>query len=181
MGKTYKIQAVSTKVDNWSNEYGDFSTYHIKLEGQEADDEVVQLNKKSDSPAPQAGDEIYGDLTGTKFGIKFKSEKKPFGGQASLPLPSGSTESRDTQDSIDRSVVLKASVDLISRVAWKPNKSWQQDTLDVADEFLEWLQNTGSPSRGEPTSPPATNEAKSQPASDPDPEWSKLDVPEEWK
>lgn len=74
MGKQYTIQGVSEKIKNWSSKYGDFTTYYVQLEGE--GDEAVQLNKKSESPAPKEGDELYGEITETEFGMKFKSEQR---------------------------------------------------------------------------------------------------------
>lgn len=76
MPKEYTIEAVSHKVKNWSNQYGDFTTYNIKLPGS---DEAIQLNKKSDSEAPNEGDTIFGEITETEFGKRFKSAQKPSG------------------------------------------------------------------------------------------------------
>lgn len=74
MAKEYVIQGVSEKVKNWSSKYGDFTTYYVQLEGE--GDDAIQLNKKSDSPAPKSEDKIYGEITETEFGLKFKSEQR---------------------------------------------------------------------------------------------------------
>ena len=82
MSKDYKIQGVSHKIKNWTSQYGDFTTYHVQLEG--LGDEAIQLNKKSDSPKPEEGDEIYGEITETEFGKKFKSVQKSEGTSAKV-------------------------------------------------------------------------------------------------
>lgn len=176
MNKDYKIQAVSEKVKNWSSQYGDFTTYYVKLSGNS--DEAVQLNKKSDSPAPNEGDELYGEIQQTEFGSKFKSQiksqKKPFGG---IARPS---ESQDTQDNIARSVALKAAVDY-----WSNTENTLTDyvqVLAIAEKFLEWLQNTGSqsssPAVPTPSGSAETKEEKSQPARV---QTEPLEVPPEWQ
>lgn len=75
MAQEYTISAVSPKQNNWESAYGPMITYHVKLNGGE---EVVQLNKKADSPQPTKGDTVYGDIQETEYGAKFKSVKKPF-------------------------------------------------------------------------------------------------------
>lgn len=76
MNKEYRVQAVSEKLKNWSNAYGDFTTYYIKLDGE--GDDAISINKKSDSPAPKEGDELYGEVTETEFGKRIKTAAKPF-------------------------------------------------------------------------------------------------------
>lgn len=74
MNKEYEIQAVSEKIKNWSNNYGDFTTYTVKFPDS---DDAVQLNKKSDSPAPKESDILYGTIEETEFGKRFKTSMKP--------------------------------------------------------------------------------------------------------
>lgn len=75
MAQEYKVTAVSPKTKLWSSQYGDMVTYYVKVDT-EAD--AVQMNKKADSKPPQVGDELYGTITSTEYGLKFKGEKKPF-------------------------------------------------------------------------------------------------------
>lgn len=80
MARDYTITAVSPKVDEWQGQYGTMKTYHVKVDAH--GDEVVQINKKPDSPAPQTGDTIYGDTSQSQHGLRFKSAPKQqgFGG-----------------------------------------------------------------------------------------------------
>lgn len=134
MSETYKITAVSEKIKNWSSQHGDFTTYFVRLDGQ--GDEAVQVNKKSSSTAPKVGDEIYGELTSTEYGIKFKSVTKPFG------TDTKPSESNDTQDSISRSVALKAAVDYWNSVlTHTKSDATSQAVLEIADDFLVWLKD----------------------------------------
>lgn len=71
----HTISAVSPKTKTWSSQYGEMITYHVKLND---DDQVVQLNKKQDSPTPKIGDQVYGEIQDTEYGQKFKAAKKPF-------------------------------------------------------------------------------------------------------
>lgn len=75
MAQEYKVTAVSPKTKEWSSQYGDMITYYVKVDT-EAD--AVQVNKKAGGNAPQVGDELYGTITSTEYGLKFKGEKKPF-------------------------------------------------------------------------------------------------------
>lgn len=94
MAKEYKIQGVSHKIKNWTSQYGDFTTYYVQLEGY--GDEAIQLNKKSDSPKPEDGDELYGEIQETEFGKKFKSIQRPQGTQGkSQPKAAYKDHSKD--------------------------------------------------------------------------------------
>lgn len=134
MSKEYTIDIISEKVKNWSNQFGDFSTYTVKLAGS---DDAVDINKKSDSPAPKSGEVIYGELQETAFGLKFKSEKRPFGEAKTTPTSSNTpTESHDTQDSIYRSVALNDAA-IVYQATGEPS----EPILKLADEFYGWLHH----------------------------------------
>lgn len=77
MSQDYTIKAVSSEPREWEGAYGKMLSYHIQVEG---NGEPVTLNKKPDSPAPQVGDVIYGDVVPGEFGQRFKAAKKPFAG-----------------------------------------------------------------------------------------------------
>lgn len=77
MPDTFKIKAVKTTPKDWESKYGPMKTWLIQVEG---NGEPVQLNKKAESPTPQVGDELYGNIEQTEYGQKFKSESKPFAG-----------------------------------------------------------------------------------------------------
>lgn len=80
MSQTFKIQAVSKQTKPWTGTYGAMIDYRLKLDGL---DEVVVLSKKADSPAPAAGNELFGsvDMSG-KFGPKFVVDRSRFGGSS---------------------------------------------------------------------------------------------------
>lgn len=104
MAQEYTIDIVSEKIKNWSNNYGDFTTYTVKFPDS---DDAVQLNKKSDSPAPKEGDVLYGEITETEFGKRFKSEQKPFGESK----PSGSQNTyKDNSKNITLGLVWKVLI-----------------------------------------------------------------------
>lgn len=82
MAQEYTIKAVGKTAKEWESKYGPMKTYLIQVEG---NGEPVQLNKKADSPRPEAGDTIFGDITNTEFGQKFKAAQKPFNGGSKKP------------------------------------------------------------------------------------------------
>lgn len=127
MAQSYKIAAVSPKQDHWSGQYGDMVTYYIRLEGE--GDEAVAINKKPDSPAPQDGDELYGDITSTSHGLKFKTQKKPFAQEG------GYQKSPEVEESIARAVSLKAAVEYVASTS-----SSGDDVIPLAETYLEWLR-----------------------------------------
>lgn len=127
MAKEYKITAVSYKIKNWTSQYGDMVTYYVKLEGE--DDEAIQLNKKQESPTPEEGQTLFGDIVETEFGRRFKSQKKPF-------TPSGYQKSPQDKEDIARAVAIKAAVDLHNNGFEKVS-----DVTATADELLAWLKN----------------------------------------
>lgn len=135
MSETYKIEAVDTDVRNWSSQYGEFSTYTVKLNGV---NEAVQLNKKSSSPAPEVGDEVYGDITDSQFGKKFKSAKKPFtdsSKQSSSPAKKPDAFLRDaTTVPID---MIKALLPYFDVQSLKPNTPQYRQLMELATNLTE--------------------------------------------
>lgn len=73
MAQSYRVVAVSSTVKEWAGNYGPMKTYRLKLEGLE---DVVELNKKPESPAPKQGDELFGTVEDSEFGKKFKAERQ---------------------------------------------------------------------------------------------------------
>lgn len=100
--------------------------------------------------APVAGERVYGHIEKTASGksTKFKRAKKenvPHDAQGSqqastLGVPAKYAQTNlDTQDSIARSVALKAAVDSLS-----PD-SGTDVAIKVAETFLAWLQGSTKP------------------------------------
>lgn len=77
----YKILAVGSEGTNaprhYESKYGSMVAYKLKLEGS---NDIVELSKKSSSPAPAIGDMLNGTIEKTDFGHKFKSENTFNGG-----------------------------------------------------------------------------------------------------
>ena len=128
MSQDYKIIAVANRTKDWSSTYGNFTTYSVQVQG---NGEPVAINKKADSEPPKEGDVIYGDITDSEFGQKFKSAKKPFGQQ-------GYQESPEKQASINRAVALNNAVNHLA--AQGQVGLADKAVLDWADKFLAWLQ-----------------------------------------
>lgn len=84
MAQTYRISAVSPETRNWSSQYGEKTTYKVRFDGHQ---NVVQMNKNADAPAPKVGDEVYGTIQASEYGDKFKGERKPFPSQMPLSAP----------------------------------------------------------------------------------------------
>lgn len=126
--KNYIIKNLSPKQKHWSSEHGDFVTYFVRLEGE--GDEAIMLNKKTDSPPPEAGQELYGELVETKFGKRFKSAKRADvrGG--------GWQKSPEEQESIARAVAFKGALEYHHDTS----DATPQQVLETAEEFLPWLK-----------------------------------------
>lgn len=83
MAQTFKIEAVSSTKREFESKYGPMVSYRLKLEGVE---EPVELTKKTTSPAPTKGSELYGTVDmSSQYGPKFKTERQFDGGGGSKP------------------------------------------------------------------------------------------------
>lgn len=80
MAQEYKITSVDDEVKTWQSSFGPMLTYTLLLD--ETGEEIVQQNKKPDSPPPKAGDVLYGNIERNAFGAKFKTEARPQGSAA---------------------------------------------------------------------------------------------------
>lgn len=111
---------------------------------------------------PNPGDKKFGivDLYQTRAGSTrkgFKSAPRPQPGYNSTPVQAGQVAAgkyqrndEHTQESIARSVALKAAVDIFPSLGYKPQQANQDYVTQVADVFLAWLQGSS-----ESTSPKA--------------------------
>lgn len=146
---------LNDKLEN--DRYGIY--YSVKFTG----DASTHLWQAKAAPVP--GEKVYGHIELAKSGksTRFKKAKKEdtpatdsAGAQptATHQVPHDKTQ----QESIARSVALKAAVDFI-----KGENLGSDNVLRLADTFLIWLTNSGSSGRGEGSdpSPQATNVAQS--------------------
>lgn len=77
MAQDYTIKEVFEEVNRWNGKFGPMITYKMLLE--ETGEEVIDQNKKPDSPAPKVGDVLYADIERNAFGAKLKVQQKPDG------------------------------------------------------------------------------------------------------
>jgi hypothetical protein len=143
--KKFVISAVSEKVKEWESQYGQMVTYSIKLE--ETNDEVIEINKKPDSPAPQVGQELFGHLEDSRnkeFPTrKFKVVNKAYVGGGKAPY----VESPEKQASIYRSVALNNA-----SLIFQGTGEAVSTILEHAESFDEWLTKNAPASSKEATS-----------------------------
>lgn len=82
MPSDYKIVAVTKGPRVWSSQFGTFHAYEcdiVDASGQQT--KGVEVSIKPESPVPQSGDELYGDVdTSSQYGPKFKKASKPGAG-----------------------------------------------------------------------------------------------------
>lgn len=81
----YKIAQVDEETKTWQSAYGEMVTYTLLLD--ETGEEIIQQNKKPDSPAPKVGDVLYGHIERNAFGAKFKTEARPLAAKPSGSAP----------------------------------------------------------------------------------------------
>lgn len=128
MAETYVIKQVREKPKEWDSAYGPMLTYLIQVEG---NGEPVSINKKPESPAPQIGDELYGTIEETKFGQKFKSAPKPFGGS------SPRREYHDNSDGMRQGMCINNAANFVTAHAPETIEAadWAQMVHDYASEL----------------------------------------------
>lgn len=128
----YKIAAVSEKVDTWTSSYGEMKTYYVKFEGQA---EAIKINQKPDTPAPEVGQTLTGDIVEDKFGKKFKKAAKP-GFTASTGNANLTMNNKPDHDSMYRCNALNNAVAWCSAV----KQGDQSDVTMIANDFYTWLK-----------------------------------------
>ena len=87
----------------WSGQHGPMVTYKVELEGHG----VAELNQKPSTPAPQAGESVFGELQPGREGFPPKLKKvqqNSFGGRGDSP---------EQRRSIERQVAAKIAADLV--------------------------------------------------------------------
>lgn len=112
-----------------TDQYGRW--YSVQFQG---DAETYLWMAKSQ---PNAGEKYFGHLEETKSGksVKFKKDKVPEGNQApGSANKQSASNSQSTDESIARSVALKAAVDYVE------GDVKVDFVLEVAEDFLGWLQ-----------------------------------------
>jgi len=88
--KTWKIKNVM-KHKQIQTKYGDMMVWKIALDGQPDPNAWLELVQKLDTPDPEIGQETYGHIEDTKWGLKFKKgQKNDYQRQEKLDERSGS-------------------------------------------------------------------------------------------
>jgi len=129
MAQEYKVAKVSPTTKEWESKYGKFITYYVLLEGE--GQEPVEMNKKPDSPAPKVGDTLYGTLTASQFGQKFKTEKRP---EPSKPA----WQPKDDKE-IRAQAMLKSAVEYGGQIGWILDPNEQNNQLEALDALTKHL------------------------------------------
>ena len=137
MNKEYTIDKVSSKIKEWEGQFGKMVTYHIKFPN---NDEVIEMNRKPDSPAPKVGDTVFGEIKQTEFGYRFHGAKTPQGQKTF-------GKSQGEQWAIMRMNALGSAVNHIG--ASIDNKPNPEKVLDTAEKFYAWLVVTGDKQKDE--------------------------------
>lgn len=132
--KDYKITKVSETVKEWQSSFGPMVTYKVMVEG-EAD--PVDINQKPETPAPAAGQEVYGSIEVSQYGKKLKKEKKPEGQHTIASTSAAPVRFDNRDDSITRQSALKSAVAV--------GETDPEKILKLADDFLVWLKNDAVP------------------------------------
>lgn len=131
----YRIAAVSDKIDTWQSNYGEMKSYYVQFEGST---EAVKINQKPETPAPEVGQVLTGDIVADKFGKKFQKAAKPGftgGGQSSQP------PKQIDHDSMYRCNALNNATALANAAREDQKGGLDVDSiLPVADKFYTWLK-----------------------------------------
>lgn len=166
MAQDYKVTAVSPDPKEWSGQYGPMKTYRMKLEGV---DDVVEVNKKAESPAPTRGEELYGEIQPNgQYASKFKSIRKDF----AFGSARDNKTYKDNSDGMRQGMCINNAAAYISdhTTGILSEKEWAQKVHDYANELylLGDLGKSGSQGTPQASQSTATNEDKSSPAASED-------------
>lgn len=156
MAQDYKISNVSEEVKPWNSAYGPMVTYTLFLE--ETGEEIIQQNKKPDSPAPKVGDAIYGNIERNAFGAKFKSEAR-IASPSGLNSP-GKAPASDYEPGTNARWAVGMAYRAFIQVTGTPEdaggnfpfEAVKQHALELVRMFDE-VKNSGSVGAGPPSPP----------------------------
>lgn len=129
---SYTIRSVNSRRE-WDSRYGPMVSYDIDLTDPSGMVEAnVELAQKRDTPAPQAGQTLDGEIErGGKFGPKFKKAHQDRGGGGG---GGGGGRQRDPNErnSIERQVAFKGAVDLVVALSSGENPNLDSDSTKSA-------------------------------------------------
>lgn len=123
----HKIAAVSEKIDTWQSNYGEMKSYYVQFEG---NTEAVKINQKPETPAPEVGQVLTGDIVADKFGKKFQKQAQGF----SKPSVQNTPGKQIDHDSMYRCNALN------NAVAFNKGDMNPEELCSVANVFYEWLE-----------------------------------------
>lgn len=141
MAQDYIVAKVDDEIKRWASRFGDMVTYTLLLE--ETGEEIVQQNKKPDSPAPKVGDTIYGNIERNAFGAKFKAEQRQEAASSSGSKPAW--QPKDERQ-ITRNMVWKNLLGHYDVQSMEPDSDQWKHFWAGVDLHTEMLlpQNSGS-------------------------------------
>lgn len=149
MAQTFKIQAVSQQVKDWSGKFGPMKDYKVKLEGTEL---PVTITRKPESAPPKAGDEIYGtlDMSG-QYGPKFKSESKPDGFRGGSGGGSSGGKSPKDEKAIQAMWAIGQAINALGTVSTDGVQHYLGQVNEMADELFNMVDmvKTSTPNKDE--------------------------------
>lgn len=164
------MRAKTTKTEQaWQSPDGSRTIWKVVLETDGKQYPLQTFSQKIAEVGFEGDVETYLSKKGDRFVRQVAKERNYSGGNQRSDAA--------TQESIARAVALKAAVDLFA-----PGQIGDitiPATLNVADQFLSWLQNSGSSgNQGDSTPPTATTNEQSSPAvAAPDPVYDIDDEP----
>ena len=127
--KPYKVVNVQER-DKWQSSYGEFQNYALQLEGEEG---WVQISQKPETPAPQAGQELFGRIEvqtrGDKTWRKFKKGQRQDGGY------SGSTGSGSSKADTEYIIMMLEELTGRREKPENPTSRSSGDTTPTVEEL----------------------------------------------
>lgn len=72
MPALYTIESVDPETRTWDSRFGQMLSYKVTF----ATGETVEVSQKPTTPAPQAGQTLFGTVTEGQYGLKFKKEQQ---------------------------------------------------------------------------------------------------------
>lgn len=143
--KKYTVKGVSNNTKMWDSKFGPMKTYLVALNEWE---KPVKLNQKATSPAPKAGDELFGKIEEDTYdgGYKFKKEQTPF------VKSEGGGRSKTNDESMYRTSALKNATE------FSMGDKDPQKVVQTAQVFYEWLTGNKPEAKPEQAPPPSDDD-----------------------
>lgn len=161
----YEVKSVHGEPKEWSGQYGPMLTYKLDLQSDEGFAGGVELNRKPESRAPQAGERVAGHLEEGKYADKLKIDfeetkaLKQGGSEAPSAGTSSGARNDDVGARIERMAVIKALGSKLSQTDALTND--QKRHVEELETFISQASQASGATRSEVagTSPPSTSPA----------------------